>query len=353
MHQRGPALVRFALFSLIFGAFALALVQPSLAGSEAAPEVTDPSGDVDAPAAEPDLTAVPGLTEAAIFDGIDILKGYVQGSNTTVLIGLVFQGDVFTDPEEGAVYTVTFNITANGTKTAYTLTFDGAVATGPAGTAAAANGVRLNFTIPVAAVNASAGATLTDFGISTVRDTTDTFIFFPFPDRTGRDSAGPGTAYTFTAPPADDLDADGILDDCEERHFNGTAAQSNASADMDNDTLTIEQECALGTDPTKADTDGDGVRDDKDAFPTDPTKGGPSTSGSSTSGSTSSTSGTKSGSSTTSSSSGTNSNDGDVKTFADAVEKLKSDLDYLGISGGGLLVVLVLAILALSVRWSL
>ena len=38
------------------------------------------------------------------------------------------------------------------------------------------------------------------------------------------------------------------------------------------DTLTNVEEAALGTDPTKADTDGDGANDDVDDFPLDPTR---------------------------------------------------------------------------------
>jgi hypothetical protein len=42
--------------------------------------------------------------------------------------------------------------------------------------------------------------------------------------------------------------------------------------DEDGDTLTNAEEAALGTDPTKADTDGDGANDNVDDFPLDPTR---------------------------------------------------------------------------------
>ena len=42
--------------------------------------------------------------------------------------------------------------------------------------------------------------------------------------------------------------------------------------DDDNDGLTDAEEAALGTDPLKSDTDGDGVSDKNDAFPLDPNK---------------------------------------------------------------------------------
>ncbi len=51
-----------------------------------------------------------------------------------------------------------------------------------------------------------------------------------------------------------DLDGDGIGDECD--------------TDRDGDGLTDTQETSLGTSPTRADTDGDGVQDAADAFPT-------------------------------------------------------------------------------------
>jgi hypothetical protein len=175
--------------------------------------------------------------------------------------------------------------------------------------------------------------------------------------------SGAGLDYTFTggsgnATTPGDSDGDGLNDTCEQTYFGGLNSTHNATEDADNDGLTNGQECALGTDPTKADTDGDGTNDKNDPAPTDPTKGGTSGSNSnsqSSSGSkSSSTSGSKSGTGT-GSSTGTSSDDDadDVKNLSDAVEKLKSDVGYLGFSAGGLVAVLVLAILALAVRWSL
>jgi hypothetical protein len=61
-----------------------------------------------------------------------------------------------------------------------------------------------------------------------------------------------------------DADADGVGDACDSVNDN--------TADPDGDTLTNAQERAIGTDPLNPDTDGDGARDNVDAFPLDPTR---------------------------------------------------------------------------------
>jgi hypothetical protein len=64
-----------------------------------------------------------------------------------------------------------------------------------------------------------------------------------------------------------DTNGDGIPD--------GVAIKAGINAtslDIDGDGLTNAQELALGTDPFRADTDGDGVNDKLDCFPLDPTR---------------------------------------------------------------------------------
>ncbi|MDQ8153559.1 MAG: thrombospondin type 3 repeat-containing protein [Gemmatimonadota bacterium] len=66
-------------------------------------------------------------------------------------------------------------------------------------------------------------------------------------------------------PAQSDGDNDGIGDACDSLNDN--------VADSDGDTLTNGEERTLGTDPLNPDTDGDGVRDNVDAYPLDPTRG--------------------------------------------------------------------------------
>src|SRR5262245_13344021 len=54
-----------------------------------------------------------------------------------------------------------------------------------------------------------------------------------------------------------DTDGDGLRDDWENKFFGNLSA--NPGDDPDGDGLTNAQEQTLGTDPTKADTDGDGL----------------------------------------------------------------------------------------------
>jgi hypothetical protein len=63
----------------------------------------------------------------------------------------------------------------------------------------------------------------------------------------------------------DDSDDDGLPDDWEEENFGDLNQGGND--DSDGDGLTNNQEYWLGTDPTDADTDGDGIRDGDDPNP--------------------------------------------------------------------------------------
>ncbi|RME78682.1 hypothetical protein D6774_00390 [Candidatus Woesearchaeota archaeon] len=64
-------------------------------------------------------------------------------------------------------------------------------------------------------------------------------------------------------PKSSDEDGDGIRDTCEEQYPNALdpTDPTDANQDFDNDALTNREECARGTNPEKADTDGDGYSD--------------------------------------------------------------------------------------------
>ncbi|MEX2636208.1 FG-GAP-like repeat-containing protein [Alteromonas macleodii] len=66
-----------------------------------------------------------------------------------------------------------------------------------------------------------------------------------------------------------DDDNDGMEDYFEERYGLNHLNSNDADQDADNDGLTNLEEFNLGTDPTKSDTDGDGVPDVSDDFPLD------------------------------------------------------------------------------------
>ncbi|WP_449602705.1 Ig-like domain-containing protein [Paenibacillus sp. Marseille-Q9583] len=108
-----------------------------------------------------------------------------------------------------------------------------------------------------------------------------------FKDAVGNKYAGitDKATWTFTTEP--DTDGDGIPDSLDpfptdptkpgnggELDTDGDGIPDSLDPDDDNDGLTDEQEIVLGTDPKKADTDGDGINDKDDPFPTDAAKPG-------------------------------------------------------------------------------
>ncbi len=346
MQERGPSLVRFTLASLLLAVLLSSLGTPAQAGTPAAPEVQDPANDVSA--GDPLVPGVPAgtpLLGPASFPEIDILSAYVQSNATHVQIIANMSAAISAD----ATYNLTFKVAGIG----YGVQRVGAAVTGITGATAAATGSVLNFTFLRTAIGAVDGSTLANLTVNTAV-TKGGVLVLPVNEQTGTDTAGPGLPYVFAATQPGDTDGDLLNDTCEMQYFGNLTATDNATEDPDGDGLTNGQECALGTDPTKADSDGDGVNDKQDSAPTDPTKGATNTtSSSSTSTSTSTTSSsTSTSSSSTSSTSGAQGED-KVDSFDEAVDRLTSDAGYLGMSAGGFLAVLILAILALAVRWSL
>jgi hypothetical protein len=347
------AAVRLSLWTLVFASLAMALVQPAQAGTADAPEIQDPADD------QAVLGTVPAQDQ---FGGnSDILAGWISGETATdVHLYILSQGD-FTDGTAGP-YTFTFHLTVAGTAYTATVTTGAPQTAGGVATAVTVANNIADLTVPKSAIGSPvSGATMTALFIQSAGGSPSQVPQGVFGDRAP--DSGNGADYIFngggggsTTP--GDSDNDGMNDTCEIKYFGNTTAQ-NASGDPDQDGLTNGQECALGTDPTKADTDGDGTNDKDDSAPLDPTKGGTNSTSSSSSSSSSQSSSSSSSSSSLASHSATGGSStggktkGAPKDLNEAMDRLTSDPGYLGLSSGGFLAVLIMCIIGLAVRWSL
>lgn len=376
MTQRGPALVRIALFCLFFGAFALGLVQPAQAQEAPAGVLYFTNTllvDNGAPASGCPSLPVYNMTSAlpAAEGQADMGLSLVAQACSTDFQYTATQD--FTLGATGAVHVtldcstpapmiaLRFDLLRNGEQVSTVQTDFALNACLPSFQA-----IEFNTTVDTGNTAFVAGDILTIQVIpfwlspldSTVQATSAVVVGGANPSAfyaVGLPSTG-----TPTTGNPNDTDGDGLNDTCEVQYFGNLTAQ-NATGDPDGDGVSNVQECNGGTDPTKADTDGDGVNDKDDPFPNDATQGGSNTTSSSSSSSassssTSSSSSTTRSSGTTTSSSSTSSGaqgSDKVDSFDEAVDRLTSDAGYLGMSAGGFLAVLVLAILALAVRWSL
>lgn len=406
MTQRGPALVRIALFCLFFGAFAMGLVQPAQAGTEEAPEIQDPAGDsifpaghdivavwieqtpVDVPDAGPALHLRVRVAEdfqhaPALFASATRYRISFSSDDVTMLPAGAVEAYVNLSPS-CVSSSVVVTAAPNCTEESVSCRFGTTAATGGSAPLAEELALTSSFDeatlfgclLPLSMLGTfGEGDSLTSLVLAaqlvsrgplsgappTGGDNVPVTVVETW-DRAPDEGVGQdfffGTATGNTTDP-NDSDSDGLNDTWETDNF-GNATNANATGDPDGDGLTNGQEEALGTDPNKADTDADGCNDKEDSAPLDPAAGcgqGENTTSSTTSTSTSSSSTTTSSTSgTTTSSTSTSSGaqgNGGVDSFDEAVDRLTSDAGYLGMSAGGFLAVLVLAILALAVRWSL
>lgn len=272
-----------ALLTALLVTLTVFSVPPVAAGTAAAPEVTDNPNDQ----AVDGVPLCPRPPEACVFGSMDILTAWVDNETATDFqVHIV----VSVEPASAVQYRNTwlFNMKFNATDFVAGADWLGSpVPPGAPPTAAAApvptgvatnvsvTGTQFTLTIPKGALGqVTAGSSLTDLFVTAER--TDFATESVLATDRAPDGAGFGTAYTFTTggtTQGPDSDNDGLNDTFEQEHF-GDLNETGAG-DMDNDGLTNAQEQALGTDPTKADTDGDGAGDktevDAGTSPTDPT----------------------------------------------------------------------------------
>lgn len=198
---------------LLVLAAALAAVPPAQAGSEAAPEVSDPAGDQEV-AAGP--LVVPGVNDEA-FDDVDVVAAWAEEpprdcvgetAATCPAVQLVVQTAAgWTTGTMTLGFTVKRGptslpgSTATAAGTPFTLNITGMTVTGPANVTAvgAADGLRI--TLPLSRIGATGGDLLSDLTLSTTRTDAGLLQASDQDDQTGTDGAGPGTAYTFARPP--------------------------------------------------------------------------------------------------------------------------------------------------------
>ena len=281
----------WGLAAFLLAAILGAVAAPVQGGTEAAPEVQDPAGDVaiadTLPACLPDT---PGLTGCVIGSAVDLLAAWIDNETDTGFeVHVRVAGDLGGAQVTAGLpygfddYDASFRV-GNVSYTAVASVAPGPVVLpGGIASAASANASLLTWTIPKAAVGSPpAGSTLFGLHLTAARNLApgdpvpaNTIASDEAPDE-GAPAAGD---YTFSggAGPthaAGDGDGDGLNDTCEVAAFSNVTAQ-DASGDPDGDGLGNGQECALGTDPSKADSDGDGCDDKADAAPLDATRGCP------------------------------------------------------------------------------
>lgn len=278
-----------------FGILLLAaFVAPAMAGTQAAPEVTDAADDQTGPGGQ---KTCPN-TNACQFRNADVLAAWVDNETAdSFQVHIQVSGSAaFTASTQ---YTWNFRFKAGSTEYAATavvapgvpnpaggppvvggtLTFSGVASNGSAG-----NG-QITMTVLKSAIGATSGmqlGSLTADGTGTLAGQAAIVV--------ATDRAPDGTAfgsnYTLQggsgSPTAGDTDADGLNDTWEQQHFGG--GSQNATGDPDGDDCNNACEFGSGTDPNNRDTDGDGYSDGEEIAaqtnPKDPNSrpGGPPTS---------------------------------------------------------------------------
>ncbi|HUR25736.1 MAG TPA: hypothetical protein VM327_06970 [Candidatus Thermoplasmatota archaeon] len=182
---------------------AAALAAPAgMAGSAAAPEVTDPADDQEVD--DGSVPILPGVNDVD-FGDVDILAAFV--SEFGDLTRLTVQT---TSGWTTGSMILSFNITSGPTSlpssqaiaagTRFTVYVNGTTVGGVAGSAAATtDGLRVD--LRTGALGAVGGDVLADLTITTTRTDPGKLQGVPQDDQTGSDTAGPGLDYAFSRPP--------------------------------------------------------------------------------------------------------------------------------------------------------
>ncbi|MES2153803.1 MAG: hypothetical protein V4510_01565 [bacterium] len=339
---------------------------PAAAGTEAVPEITDPANDIVLTPAGTATAAscIPSATMQPCpqWTRMDTVAAWIDNETATLFHANI---KVSGDPSSGATgysWSLAFHMKFNGTDfiasaSAVGGQTVGAPTAGGVATAATVAGSIVTLTVPKAALAPAlgSGARLTDLyviGNAMTPPPSPSPGVVLTTDR-APDGTAFGTPYNFTMTGGNitaggaDSDADGLNDTFEQQYFGNL--NETASGDKDADGLTNSQEQALGTDPTKPDTDGDGFNDGaevaagtnpKDASshppvapppppppgPQPPPPPPPGPNPDDTSG---------------------------AATSRSAVDKLTGDPQYLGVAGGGALLVIVLSLIGRFGRWGL
>lgn len=330
--------------------------QPANAGTEAAPEITDPANDQKSEGTIPACPAPPNVCQ---FSRGDVVLAWIEESGSDLIIHIKTAleiGGGSAGGQDTTAYEFFFHMTAGGTEAiASAVTTASAVTPGGVASAATGSGFYLNLTVPrTALAAATAGSVLSSLFVDVE--------VFPLANRDavlGGDRAPDGTAfgtdYTLAggsgSTNSTDTDADGLNDTWEQANFSNLNQTAGDDADSDGCTNACEQQ--TGTDPNNADTDGDGVSDgDEIKAGTDPTApdngtttttSGPPTSDTSTSGPPTS---------NTPTSPGPGGSDGGERSLGDRFSDAFSS-GYLIIAGVLALVVIILSLVARGVRWGL
>ncbi|XOV85676.1 MAG: Ig-like domain-containing protein [bacterium] len=119
-----------------------------------------------------------------------------------------------------------------------------------------------SFTATIRVVRTDSAPLIYDLGVPVAIDVTTTSAAL-------LDEHTAASWVTFLADQTD-TDSDGMTDVFEQTYGLNLNSPADAAADPDGDRLTNLEEFEAGTNPTLADTDGDGARDDEDFCPVDP-----------------------------------------------------------------------------------